>query len=235
MRVLGAAARITASIAISDTMRDLAHITALYHDVGRFQQYEYFKTFDDSRSINHSLLALDVLRERKVLLDLSPAHRRLVLGAIWLHNRLAVPAGLSPGLDLLARIVRDADKLDIFFLMLDYFNSGGTRNDVVTLHLEDHPTAYTESVFEDVKSGKQGKYREMAWVNDVKLIMCGWVYDLNFPASRKILTETGRFENLLSLLPDAPEMASLKEKLRRDLMAGSDCRCSGLPVGHRMG
>jgi len=29
----------------------------------------------------------------------------------------------------------------------------------------------------------------MIWINDFKLLLCSWIYDLNFPVSRQIVQE----------------------------------------------
>ncbi len=217
LRVLDKASRITASLDMDDTMRGLARIVALFHDVGRFPQYVRFKTFNDAQSVNHALLALDILRKNGVLSGLPKEHRRLVLGAVWLHNHFSISPRLSPKLGLLARIIRDADKLDIFHIVVSHLSTGSSRNDVVTLHLKPHPTAYTGTIADDIGRRKLGRYEEMVWINDFKLLLCGWVYDLNFPVSRTMLLESGDLENLLALLPEEPRIVSIKKQLREDL------------------
>jgi hypothetical protein len=219
-RVLDNMNRITASLALDDAMRELARIVALFHDLGRFPQYMRYKTFNDGESENHALLALKVLRENGPLAALSREHRRLVLGAIWLHNRFSISPGLSRNLSLLARAIRDADKLDIFRIMVSHLKADSPRNDLVTLHLKPHPTAYTKSIAGAVRSGKLGRYEEMAWINDFTLLLCSWIYDFNFPASRKMLLDSGHFETVLALLPEERELGTLKERLREDLRKG---------------
>lgn len=221
LRVLDNARKITGSIGLDHSLTLPSHLAALLHDVGRFPQYARFRTFNDRISANHARLSLDVLRSTDVLSDLSSGDRRLVLGAIFLHNRKNIPSGLDLNLDLLARIIRDADKLDIFQVLLSHFEPGAPENGVVTLNLKPHPTAYTEKLLRDVHSGKMARYDEMVWINDLKLLLCGWVYDLGFEVSRKIVVEYGYIERLFDLLPKGPEFAALREKLGRELAGSS--------------
>ena len=63
-------------------------------------------------------------------------------------------------------------------------------------------------------------YQEMVWVNDFKLLLCSWIYDLNYPVSRRVVRERGYLEELLGYLPQNSEFKRLGEQLREDLAAG---------------
>lgn len=217
LRVLDNARKITESIGLDHHLALLSHLAALFHDVGRFPQYSKFRTFNDRISVNHARLSVDVLLDVDILSELDSDDRRLVLAAIFLHNRKAVPSGLTTKQDLMARIIRDADKLDIFPVLLSHFQPGAPQNGAVTLNLKPHPTKYTEKLFQDVQSRKTGKYEEMVWINDLKLLLCSWVYDLGFQVSRKIVMDLGYIERVFDLLPKKPEFFDLKEKLRAEL------------------
>lgn len=217
LRVLDNARKITASIRMDPHLALLCHLAALLHDVGRFAQYSKFRTFNDRISANHARLSVDVLRGVDILSGLNSGDRRLVLGAIFLHNRRTVPSGLAPNLDLMARIIRDADKLDIFPVLLSHLQPGALHNAVVTLNLKQHPTKYTDKLFQDILSGRIGKYEEMVWTNDLKLLLCGWVYDLSFQVSRRTVMDLGYIERVFDLLPRKPELLKLREKLRAKL------------------
>ncbi len=216
-RVLGHAITIAESLGLDPVLTNLTHLAALFHDLGRFPQYARFRTFHDGDSTNHAKLSIDVLRESDVLGDLPPEERRLVLAAIFLHNRPSIPGRVSPQLNKMARIVRDADKLDIIAVMISYFSSAQTTKDAITLDLKPHPTAYTEKILLDIQSGSLGKYEDLVWVNDLKLFYCGWVNDLNFPVSRKIFLEKNHLPRLFGLLPHSPELRALEGQLKRKL------------------
>ncbi len=50
----------------------LAEVMALFHDIGRFEQYACYHTFADRHSVNHTELGVEVL-QRENLLDLLDA------------------------------------------------------------------------------------------------------------------------------------------------------------------
>ncbi len=50
------------SLSLSPRVTFLVHLAALYHDLGRFDQFARCKTFLDVRSLNHARLSIVVLR-----------------------------------------------------------------------------------------------------------------------------------------------------------------------------
>jgi hypothetical protein len=217
LRVLDNAIKIGASLKLDGVLAQLTHLAALFHDVGRFTQYAKFHTFNDRNSANHAALSVKVLRKTEALTTLRPEHRSMVLGAIFMHNRRSVPARLPFELNMMTRIVRDADKLDIFPVLIAHFLPHAPVNGVVTLDLKPHPTAYTEEIFQSVRSRRTCKYEEMVWMNDLKLLVCSWVYDLNFPVSRGIVLQAGYLDTIFSSLPSSPELIALRKQLKEEL------------------
>lgn len=185
---------------------EAAAVAGLLHDAGRFEQFRHFQTFNDRVSVNHAALSVRVIRHENFLACLSPAGQRLVLGAIMLHNRKIVRPPASTPLGYLARLLRDADKLDIYRVMLDYFTPGGDRPAFMTLDAKPHETAYTPEVLDDVLAGRMVDYARLRWENDFKILMLAWVHDLNLPGSAQAFLERGLVDRVLSLLPDNPDV-----------------------------
>lgn len=190
-----------------------ALLGALYHDMGRFPQYRRWRTFSDARSTNHGLLGGRTLNEERPLRDEAPAVRRLAACAVVLHNRFAIPAGVSPRVRQVTRVVRDADKLDIFRVLAAHMRPGGPRDEVVVLHLPELEGQWTPAILEAVRAGRLASYADMRCMNDFRILLCGWSFDLGFAASRRLLRESGRVEQLLAWLPSpevVPQMAELR-------------------------
>jgi hypothetical protein len=217
LRVLSEAQSITASLDGPLPMVQITHIAALLHDVGRFPQYRRYKTYNDRDSENHGRLGVTVLRGAPVLSRLSREQRNLVLAAVFLHNRASLPAGLSRSLSRVVRIIRDADKLDIIPTVIDNLSPGSPSNRIVSLGLESNHGRYSEAVYQKILEQQTVDMGEMRWVNDFKLVLLGWLYTLNFPASRIAVLERGYIDRLLATLPPKPELGALGETIRRAL------------------
>lgn len=92
----------------------LAEAIGLLHDVGRFEQFATYRTYRDSQSVDHAALGVEVLQRHRVLAPLDPSEQDLAEAAIRLHAVRDLPEGLPGERLLLAQMVRDCDKLDIY-------------------------------------------------------------------------------------------------------------------------
>ncbi len=217
LRVAAHAAAVADSLALPPDLDRACRLAGLLPDLGRFEQYRDWRTFDDRASVIHGRLGCRLLGSTPALDGETPRVRGLVRAAVVLHNRFRLPRGVPADHLLAARVVRDADKLDIFRVMTAHFAPGRALNPVVTLGLADEPGAWSEAVAAAVRERRLAEYARMVYVNDFKLLLLSWVYDLNFPASRRILLASGLVQRLLAMLPDAPEMAALGAQALADL------------------
>jgi len=105
----------------------IACIAALLHDIGRFEQYSRYRTFSDARSENHASMALRIIEEKNLLSLLSDADRQCIMKAVACHNMQDIPSGLDERTHLHTTILRDADKLDIIPLVIEYLSERHCR------------------------------------------------------------------------------------------------------------
>ncbi|MFZ5951812.1 MAG: HD domain-containing protein [Candidatus Rifleibacteriota bacterium] len=183
LRVCQEMKALSSSIGLGEELSRLAEVSALFHDVGRFEQFRQFKTFADRNSTNHASLGLQIVDQFNLLKDFSPNSQSLVKTAIACHNLAEIPADTGGDALLLARLLRDADKLDIWKVVTEYYQSSHQlRNKSIELDLPDH-SVVSEAVLNDVLAGKIIRNTELKSLNDFKLLQLGWVFDLNFPHS----------------------------------------------------
>ncbi len=105
---------LTMQLKLDGHMRQLAHVCAVFHDIGRFEQVKRFDTFLDGISVDHADLGCEILEEAGMLEELSDGDRKMVLTAIRNHNKYAIEEGVDEHTKLLCKLIRDADKSDIF-------------------------------------------------------------------------------------------------------------------------
>ncbi len=227
-RVLENAGMIAESENMDRETSYLAQVAALFHDTGRFPQYDRYKTFDDSKSENHARLGVRTLKKLNLLDGLSEQHRRIVLGAVILHNVKKLPPKPLPVLDTVTRVVRDSDKLDIIPVMLAHLDPKTPLNKVVALGVGRDPEKYSPAILKEIMARKNCDYRKMRWTNDFILLVASWLYDINFQASFKALSDRRYLDKIFAALPDNPEMNRLQERLQNDLNSlssglGLDC------------
>lgn len=201
-RVCEEMAGIASTLLIDKDLRILAQIVALLHDVGRFEQYARYRTFVDKKSENHAELGLKIIEKYSVLNGLAADYQQLVKCAVCNHNRAEIPEEIDGAALMLSRLIRDADKLDIWKIVCEYYNkNGGGRNKAIELDLPDESTI-SEPVFKDVLAGRIVRNTELKSLNDFKLLQLAWVFDLNFGYSLEQFRNRGYLQVIAGKLTD---------------------------------
>ncbi|MBI1920400.1 MAG: HD domain-containing protein [Geobacter sp.] len=202
------------SLGLTENDRLLAATVALFHDVGRFEQYLKYRTFKDSASENHAAIGARILAEHGVLREFSPDELTTVIRAVALHNVYHIPDGLTERDLLFLRLIRDADKLDIWRVFIEYYAlPHDERASAVGLGFADMPECSPE-VVEALAQREMVNLSLVRTLDDFKLLQLSWVYDLNFPVSLRLFRERGYLESFESLLPQTPEVARALKSLR---------------------
>lgn len=193
--------RLTASLGLPPEERALAAAIALCHDVGRFPQYRLYGTFNDATSANHGALSVQTLKEEGVLDGLGAEERNMLLQGVALHNVFLLPEDLPPVVRRFALLIRDADKLDIWRVMIEYCSAPPEeRASAVIWELPD-TGACSPRALEEVASGRMLNRSLLATADDFKLLQLSWVFDLNFAESHAFMNERGYIGTLAGLLP----------------------------------
>jgi len=212
LHVLANGRDIVRSEAISGRVSELAVLASLYHDIGRFPQFARFGTYKDADSVHHGRLGVLALRELALPGDVNAAEWRLIRAAVGLHNARAVNPATRGVLRTLVDVVRDADKVDIFAVILDHLSEHDNPQGVVIHHLEEHPTRYSESVLRTILAGEPCDYGSLRYSNDFILLMLGWMFSMTFPTSLDMLSRRGLVDKAFSLLPGDDRIKALEEK-----------------------
>ena len=211
-------------LALDDNQTRIAETVALLHDIGRFPQFATYRTYKDARSVNHSCLGVEVLRQEGVLETLEPDERQWIEMAVAHHGQRVLPADLDGPALLFLKLIRDADKLDILRMAVEIYrrHRAGPKEFSFELELPDEPRI-TPEVLDALLAGRLIEHASLRTLNDVRLCQIGWVHDLNFAASLERLKARGSLEELLAFLPQTAEVARVRDVVFRYI----DSRLSG--------
>jgi len=215
--VLAIAERLAREENLPQRLVPACRLAALLHDVGRFPQYRQYRTFRDAESANHAALSITYILREKLLADVPNTTRRLVLGAVYLHNKRSLPELTSPDLRTVAQIVRDSDKLDIYRVLIAHFSQPEQQHPEVALNVLDEPDKFSEPVLHNLLDRNYGDYRHIVYANDFKLMVIGWLYDLNFPAACRLLKKQRYLDVLFDSLPHHDHIDHLRRQITKDL------------------
>jgi hypothetical protein len=193
----------------------LAETIALFHDIGRFPQYEKYKTFRDSISVNHGLLGSRILIEKNVLQNLSESEQEIIIQSVKFHNAFSTPKKEKKEIIFFVRLLRDADKLDIWRVFTEYYeNPGKNSPSAVCLGLPD-TAEYSEDILSCLYKKKIVSLTKIKTLSDFKLLQLSWVYDLNFKPSFRLLIERDYLNRIISTLPQTREILNASLSLKK--------------------
>lgn len=193
--VVQGADQIAASLPLNDRQKELAHVAALFHDIGRFEQVRRYHTFFDAKSVDHAALGASILEDEKILeKDFSLEEQKQITQAVRVHSMLAIPEEHTGFQRTLDQIVRDADKIDIFRVAAtqDPIDTCGQGLDAVTSSL------ITPVVYDSIMQKKSVVRSDRRTALDMWVSFLGFVFDLNFADSARQILEAGYWKKPLA-------------------------------------
>ncbi len=206
-RVCNEMRQLAAVLEMNENDRQIAGTIALLHDVGRFPQIQIYRTYKDEDSENHCLLALKVLAEHRVLADLPDDERAIVEKAIEFHGVKDLPT-LDERTMHFAKLIRDADKIDIFDLLIKYYRQLAEDPENFGKEVIEYSTSpeCNPEILDALMNHKLIHYEQIKTINDAKLMQLGWVYDICFDWSLKQIHSRNYLQTIIDLLPNTGQV-----------------------------
>jgi len=171
----------------------------LLHDAGRFSQYRDFGTYYDGVSVDHGDRGYEALlseSDRYAEVTGGKAWEAILQAVKW-HNKKSLPE-LSEEVAPFCRLVRDADKLDVFNLVQRRMDEG-TVGELLPRHKIEAPLS--EPLLNEVEKNWSGSYKHASSLLDFLLIQLTWVLDMNFAPSLRLLEENGIISRICDHFP----------------------------------
>ncbi len=214
LRVCENMVSISRSLNLENNDLYLAETIALFHDVGRFRQYALYRTFNDRRTGSHALIGLEELEQANILSSLEEEEQYIIKKAVEYHNQLDLPPALPDRCRLFAKLIRDADKLDILQVFTEYYTRRDSHpNHVLEADLPDTP-GYSTVLIENLLQQRRCNYHNMTNQNDRKLMLLSWVYDINFTYALSEIARRGYIQKIIGNLPDTNDIRKVHEHLQ---------------------
>ncbi len=188
-------------LGLSEEDMALAELIGLLHDVGRFRQFTVYRTFKDHLSEDHAAAGVRLMDDHRLLEGLLPWEQSLVRFAVEWHNKKAIgPAPDACHLGF-AKMIRDADKLDIYHVLEPFLPS-------------EDGSGVSSNFIEKFVEGVQCDYTMVGTEDDKKLVRLMWAYDINFAWTLRRIQERGYLEKLIHCLPKGEKVQRGVARLR---------------------
>lgn len=208
-RVYDNISSIGGSIGLSEDDLVIAQAIALFHDLGRFPQYVKYRTFSDKRSENHAMLGVKVLEESRLLDMLPEVDKQIILKAVKYHNVCCLPDNEDDRCLLFSKLIRDADKLDIFGILVEYYEK---PEDFPHIRIGEASNigGYSQNIISDVLNGRNILFSDVRTSNDMKLLRLSWIFDINFKYTLIKIRQKRYVERIIKSMPQSEEIFEVK-------------------------
>lgn len=233
-RVAELCEQIAYSLGLHQEDVDLAWLIGLLHDIGRFEQQKNYGTFNDAISIDHARYGAEILfpdkKAQQNTIDTSAskmsganirnfiedsAEDDIIYTAIYYHSAYRVPENLDDRTTMFCHILRDADKIDILKVNVEF-----PLEEIYNVSTEDlYKCEVTPEVLDsfDEEHAVLRALKKTPVDNVVGHISL--VYELVYPISLKIMMEQGYLEKLMSFkswnAKTEQQFVHIREKMQR--------------------
>ena len=179
------AKEIAQSLNLSQEEVELAELIGLLHDIGRFEQIKQYHTFSDKDSVNHGEYGVKILFEEGKIRNFieDSQYDEIIKKAILNHNKTNIENGLNKRELLHTKIVRDADKLDIFYIL--------TIDEIKTIYetKDISKEEITDEIYQEFICDRKINYSKMKTSADKVVSHFAYVFDLYFEYSIRYIYE----------------------------------------------
>lgn len=207
LRVMKISKDIATKLGLDQEKIELATLIGLLHDIGRFKQYSKISLGDNIERFDHGDYGAKSLEKniRKYIND--NKYDDIIIKAVKNHNKFAIEEGLTEQEMLFAKIIRDADKIDILYESIYIYNNGKEEQVNKSILSE---RIYNQ--FIDKKLIMKEKNVILKYVDDIVCVMA-FIYDINFKPSFEILREKDYINKILDRYDF--ENKETKEKIKK--------------------
>ena len=154
---------------------EISKIIGLLHDYGRFEQYTRYNSFIDRDTVDHADLSVEELFDKNEIVNYTDLKDEydLIKFAIKNHNKLSIEDTDDLRYIKFAKLIRDADKVDIMYVLTNEIIRNGT-DDLIT-----------KEVIECIKEHKAVPRKIVNNENDRILVDFSFAFDLNYDVCLK--------------------------------------------------
>ena len=196
-RVIEVAEQIAKTLKLEGEDLELTKFIGLLHDIGRFEQIRIYDTFSDKDSIDHADLGVKILFEdgliRKFIED--DKYDNIIYKAIKNHNKYAIEDGLDEKELLHAKIIRDADKTDIYEV---YIRDIESNENAIFNYDNISKEKISDKVLEVVKEHKLVDRYYTVNEADRYVAALAFIFDFNFKKGLELVKERQYITKLIN-------------------------------------
>ncbi|MBR3161815.1 MAG: HD domain-containing protein [Bacilli bacterium] len=169
IRVMNLAEKYAKKLRFNKEDIEIAKIIGLLHDIGRFEQYKRYKTYDDLKSIDHADYGVHELFDNNLInkFNINKDYYDIIHYSIKNHNKLIVNKTNNKVFIKHSNLIRDIDKIDLLY----------TFSTIKKFKIDN--SIISDKVIEDIMNHKQVDRKHVKTNNERIVVKFGFVFDIN--------------------------------------------------------
>ena len=185
IRVMKIAEQIATNLKLSEEQIQLATLIGLLHDIGRFKQYTDIGLGNNLEGFDHGDYGTKLLFKEGLIRKFIETNKydEIIKKSIKNHNKFSIEAGLTQEELLFAKLIRDADRTDIFYILITgeektIWETDNMNNEIVT-----------NEIYREFIEDKHIKFKNMETSGDILVGHFAYIYGLYFKPALKIFKD----------------------------------------------
>lgn len=189
-RVTEISGKIARSLHLTDEEVELAILIGLLHDIGKFEQQTRYGTYNDICTIDHGKLGVKILEENGYIRNYikDEKYDNIIKTAIYNHNKYEIESGLDVKTIMFCKIIRDSDKLDIFYEAIEMYWK----------YKVEIKNGISSKVLIDFISERQILNQDKITQLDKAIAIISYIYDTYYQESFKIIKENDYINKIMN-------------------------------------
>lgn len=210
-RVMENAGQIVKSLSLSNEEIELSKLIGLLHDIGHFETIKINDILNENKKIDHGDLGVEILKKDKYIRKYieEDKYDNIILKAIKNHNKFKIEVGLSERELVFSKIIRDADKLDIFYEGVEMFWTKSKEIEEV------NKSKISDEVFDIFKNNCSIDRKDIETEADGILNFIGFMFDINYKYDFEVLKKENYINRILDKFEFKNEITASKMKEAR--------------------
>lgn len=197
LRVAENAKKIAISLGFRKEEIELSYLIGICHDIGRFEQVRLYDTFSDKdTNTDHAEYSNKVLFEDGLIRKFTDIDKyySIIRKAVYNHNKLKIEQGLSKKEELYCKIIRDADKLDILYLL------SVEKKEAIYWYNDFNIEQINQKLIDEFMKEKLINYKDIHNNADQIIAFYNYIYDFYFKKSYEIIKENEYYNKYLETI-----------------------------------
>jgi hypothetical protein len=200
------------SLELSENEKNTAEVVALFHDIGRF--WVLLQDQVEKKNYDHADAGIQYLLTNNTFNSLDEQVKNNLTEVIQNHHLPKITQKENSLVWFYLRLLRDADKLDLWRLTTDHLANVKKRELLAReLGLNDK-LMVTESYSRNILEGGIAEKNEIVTFSDYLLYQMSWVFDLNFRKSFQLLNQRQYMRHYYDALPKNDLVFGIYRKIK---------------------